>query len=82
MKNPKWGMVLIHPQLSQNWRDRTIRGKGNKAARRAFLSALRADKNLRGNLAEPIANYDRILTRGAILTDCCTSADTAKFSHY
>jgi hypothetical protein len=73
---------LFAKQLGQNYKDFSLRGNGNKSARRAFLTMLGGDKNLRSNINEPIAEYPRIITRGSILTDCCKSKESAKFSNY
>jgi hypothetical protein len=72
--------ILTSRQLGQNWIDRSIRGNGNRAARRAFITASRQDRHLLENLSEPIACYSRIVVRGAILTQCCISAETARFA--
>lgn len=73
---------LFAKQLGQNYKDFSSRGNGNKSARRAFVIMLEGDKNLRSNINEPISEYPRIITRGAILTDCCNSEESAKFADY
>jgi hypothetical protein len=73
---------LMAKQLGQNYQDRSARGRGNHAARRAFITELKVNKFLRSDLNEPIAQYPHCIIRGSILTDCCFSAATATFSHY
>lgn len=58
--------LVTSKQLGQNWLDRSPRGRGNRAARRAIATSRGAD-HLRDACEDIYTDRPRILQRGAAL---------------